>query len=101
MSLKTKARIYRWTAIYLASAEEYEYLNRADTRAKILAWANDPEMDMTYDDACGLATGLWHTQHGFFRPISFHSFNKPSWFWRPIGYICEFLILVRWALERK
>jgi hypothetical protein len=99
MTLKLKAVIYRWTGIFLAKREEAEYLQRSDTQAKILEWSADLKMDMSYEDAVGLAKGLWHMRHGFHRPLSFLVFREPSWFWAPVARVHELSMLIRWKLQ--
>jgi hypothetical protein len=95
MKLTTKAKIYQWTGIFLARAEERAYLDLPSTHAKILEWAADPTMDMDYKDAYGLAKGGWQCDHGFHRPLSLLRFNSPYWFWRPVGFVHEFIMQVR------
>ena len=100
MKLRTKAKIYQWTGIFLARAEERAHLELPSTHAQILAWANDPEMDMDYKDAAGLARGSWQCDHGFHRPLSLLRFKDPSWFWRPVGWLQELCINIRRACGR-
>lgn len=69
----------------------------SSTRAKILAWANSPDMD--YDAATEQAILVWHCDNGFLRPVSLLSLKQPGWFWKPIGYVCEFLLNLLWVYK--
>lgn len=106
MLLKLKAIIYRYTGIFLAHKEEQAYLNSFAFKKDVKKYREMFGEDK--DIAEDIAAGTWHADHGFYRPLCFLQFNKPTWFWKPIDAIVTSFRAIKldlqlfiWKLRKK
>lgn len=98
ISLRSKARLYRWTGIYLAQKEEAALLGSELTiaRAKKLASAYGEDLQTGLD----VEIGMWQGQNGFIRPFSSLYFAKPYWFWTPIANMHCSLLAIKFDTQK-
>lgn len=68
MTLKLKAKIYRYTGIYLAHKEENAYLDSIEFWESFQRMIAHPKHDMCLRNTAGLLIGIWQADHGFTRP---------------------------------
>jgi len=91
MNLKLKAKIYQYTGLYLAEAEERAHLELPTTKLQIFKiHGSETWEEPSLDDSKNIAIGLWQMKHGFHRPISFLKFDYPNKFGRTAAWVAEF-----------
>jgi hypothetical protein len=93
MSLKLKARIYRYTGIYLAKREEAMLPTTAEYWKMYTSYSLDNQ-DLHHIAKHGYIVGSWHAQHGFVRydvqsSLYRKGFRKPAALRKAIAWIVE------------
>lgn len=97
MNLRTKALIYKYTHIYLATAEEKQHLAREMTLARAKRMA--AEHGETIDTALAVECGMWQAQHGFVRPLSLLRFGRPYWLFDTLAWFHELYLVLKYDLK--
>lgn len=97
--IKLKALIYRYTGVYLAHKEENEYLTSKEYWKSLIKLLKSKDKDLRKPmNAQDLLIGIWQSDHGFHRPMSFISFKEPQWLFRPIAWFVDFYTVLKWDI---
>lgn len=95
--LKLKAKIYRYTGLYLADKEKNDYIE-SEYFCKELTRAFIASNDMSLYTTFSLLIGMWECNHGFTRPTT----HAKRWYYPAIKvaqYVIENYLSLKWDLQ--
>lgn len=98
MNIKIKAIIYKYTGIYLAKKERDNYIYTNEFWESFGELYNMHE-DMSTETTYGLIIGMWKSNNGFTRPISFIRFKDPRWLFIPIAWFTTLFKVIKWDIQ--
>lgn len=98
-TLKIKAKIYKYTGLFLAHKEQLEFVTSKEFWKALLKGLKHKNNDMGLISMQGLLIGMWQHRNGFHRPSNLLRFKRPKWFFRTVAWFHDLYTVIKWDIQ--